>query len=234
VILTSVIAGAVATLAYGVAYPRARLFGPTLFRGADGAQEVALTFDDGPHPDFTPRVLSILERHQVTATFFCVGREVEKHADLSREIVQRGHAVENHTYSHSTGVDLWVASRLEVDLRRAQDAIEKACGRRPEFYRPAVGMQSPVVHQAARRVGVRVVTWSVAARDGAWAFTHAKARKLASGVRGGDVIAFHDGTLSGRARLRETTLEALPVFLEAAKARGLRFATVAQVMRERA
>ena len=149
-------------------HPRLMPFGPGLWRGPRSRPAVALTFDDGPHPYYTPRIARVLEAHGARATFFCIGRELARHPALARELCAAGHQLENHTYSHGTGADLFSAPRLVADLRRCQDALHAATGARARYYRPAVGIRNPVVHAAARELGLTVVTWSDAARDGAF------------------------------------------------------------------
>jgi peptidoglycan/xylan/chitin deacetylase (PgdA/CDA1 family) len=222
---SGVAAGALATF-----HPRLAWFGPVTWRGARSARGVALTFDDGPHPEFTPRIADVLARHDAKATFFCVGQRVEAHPDLVRALVAHGHAVENHTYRHGTGLDLFSADRLRVDLVRCQTALQTAAGVTPRFYRPAVGIRNPPVHAAAAAVGLTVVTWTHAARDGVWRLSPERALALAARCRRGDILALHDGTLSERRVLRATTVSALDALLRELKSRGLACLTLPELL----
>lgn len=224
------LAAAGGVLALGLFHPRVQLFGPCTWHGPRARPRVALTFDDGPHPDTTRRVLEVLEAQGVKATFFVVGAEVERHPELARELVARGHELGNHTFSHGVTADLFLAGRLAADVARCQETIERVTGQRARWYRPAVGIRNPPVHAAARRVGLPVVTWSDAPRDGARAFTAARARALAERARPGDILALHDGTRPGQEALRAHTVKNLPVLLEALKARGLEPVTLAALL----
>jgi peptidoglycan/xylan/chitin deacetylase (PgdA/CDA1 family) len=222
-------AAALTTLGFGVFHPHATLFGPTVWHGPRGRPFVAVTFDDGPHAEFTPRVLSVLDQYRARATFFCVGSQIERNLALGRALVAAGHELGNHSYTHNTFRDLFVASRLSADLARNQ-VLLSACGPAPRFYRPAVGVRNPAVHAAARSVGLSVVTWSDSARDGSWPLTPARAHRLAQRARPGDILTLHDGTLPNRKALREATVLALPTLLSQLAARGLACVTLSTLL----
>jgi len=214
------------------------LLAPHVPRAADAlgiqrtvAGGVALTFDDGPHPDFTPRVARGLEARGAHGTFFCVGERVERYPDVARALAQAGHQLENHTFRHGVGADLFSARRLTADLERCQAALAEVSGRRPGYYRPAVGVRNPAVHAAARQTSLTVVTWTWAARDGARPLTPERARALAERCRGGEILALHDGTLSGRSALREHTVRCLDALLAALAERGLAAVTLSRLLR---
>ena len=222
-------AAGVTTLGLGIFHPHATVFGPTLWHGPRDRPQVALTFDDGPHPTFTPRIARQLAEQGARATFFCVGSAVERNLDVVRALVAAGHEIGNHSYRHNTFADLFVAARLAGDLARNQ-ALLSRCAPAPRFYRPVVGVQNPKVHAAARRVGLSVVTWTTAPRDGLWALTPEKVRRIAARARPGDIIALHDGTLSEQTALRESTVRALPTLLELLRARGLSCVTLSTLL----
>ena len=181
------VAGAT-TLGLGIFHPHSTLFGPTLWHGPRDRPQVALTFDDGPHAAFTPRVARLLEDQGARGTFFCVGSAVERNGDVVRALVERGHELGNHSYTHNTFGDLFSAARLGADLARNQ-AVLSGYGPAPRFYRPVAGVRNPEVQAAARQVGLSIVTWSRAARDGVWPLTEEKARRIAARTRPGDILA---------------------------------------------
>ncbi|HXU00991.1 MAG TPA: polysaccharide deacetylase family protein, partial [Polyangia bacterium] len=150
-------AAGVTTLGLGIFHPHSTFFGPTLWHGPRDRPQVALTFDDGPHPSFTPRIARALEAQDARATFFCVGSAVEANVDVVRALVAAGHEIGNHSYRHNTFGDLFVAARLAADLARNQ-ALLSTCAPAPSFYRPVAGVRNPKVHAAARQVGLSVVT----------------------------------------------------------------------------
>src|SRR5215813_14728250 len=206
--------GLITAAAVGVFHPRAMLFGPGVWRGPTQGSSVALTFDDGPHPLYTARIAEILDAHGARGTFFCIGREVDRFTPLARELHLAGHELANHTYQHSTGVDLFVSSRLLADLTRCQETLFQITGSTIRYYRPAVGIRNPVVHKAARRLGLTIVTWTQSARDGTFAFTPKRARHLASRVGPGSIVALHDGAAQERSELRQQTVRNLPILLQ--------------------
>ncbi len=191
---------------------------------------MALTFDDGPHPLYTVRIAEILNAHGARATFFCIGRELDRFTPIARELHIAGHELANHTYRHSTGADLFVSSRLVADLARCQDVLLQITGSSVRYYRPAVGIRNPVVHKAARRLGLTIVTWSDSARDGVFALTANRARRLANQMGPGSIVALHDGARQPRSDLREQTVQNLPLLLQELSARGLRLQTLSELL----
>jgi len=218
-------------LSLGVFHPRVPLFGPVTWHGRRGTKRVALSFDDGPHPRFTPQIAEALASAGAKATFFCVGRFVEEHPEVARALLAAGHELANHTFTHGVGADLFFQSRLQKDIERCVRTLE-TLGAPSKLYRPAVGIRNPVVHGAARALNLEVVTWADAARDGAFPFTERRARELAARAQGGDILALHDGALhGGQVFKREQTVRHLPAFLSALKDRGFELGTVSSVIR---
>src|SRR6266849_2370510 len=219
-----------AAAAVGVFHPRAMWFGPGVWRGPTQGSAVALTFDDGPHPLYTARIAEILASHGARGTFFCIGRELDRFPALARDLHLAGHELANHSYRHSTGADLFLSSRLVVDLARCQETLFQITGSRVRYYRPAVGIRNPVVHDAARRLGLTIVTWTHSARDGVFALTAKRAQRLARQVRPGSIVALHDGSSRARSGLREQTIQSLPLLLQQLGARGLRLGTLSELL----
>jgi len=191
---------------------------------------VALTFDDGPHPEYTSQIAEILSKEGARSTFFCVGQRVERHPALATALHRAGHALENHSFSHGTGRDLFLTGRLRRDLERCQEVIFGITSKAPRYYRPAVGIRNPVVHRAARAVGLQLVTWTLAARDGALALDARRAGRMAMRATPGSILALHDGTSAERSALRERTVRNLPELLLRLKDRGLRFVTLSELL----
>jgi peptidoglycan/xylan/chitin deacetylase (PgdA/CDA1 family) len=215
---------------WGLFHPRATLFGPVLWRGPGDRPAVALTFDDGPHPEYTSRIAEILSKEGARSTFFCVGQRVERHPALATALHRAGHALENHSFSHGTGRDLFLTGRLRRDLELCQKVIAGITSKTPRYYRPAVGIRNPVVHRAARAVGLQLVTWTLAARDGALALDPRRAGRMARRAGPGSILALHDGTSAERSALRERTVRNLPELLHRLKDRGLRFVTLPELL----
>jgi peptidoglycan/xylan/chitin deacetylase (PgdA/CDA1 family) len=206
--------------------PRSRLLGPNL-RGlpadAAGRGEVALTFDDGPNPEITPRVLDLLEAAGARATFFCIGRRVEEHPDLAAEIVRRGHLVENHTWSHTPLFSCLLPADQRREIARAQEAIARVAGREPVLFRAPAGFRNLFLERELRRAGLTLASWTRRAFDTVETRADAVAARLLRGLAPADVLLLHDGPSVARTAHGEpVVLEALPRVLDALAERGLR------------
>jgi len=189
---------------------------------------VALTFDDGPHPDSTPAILELLDRYHAKATFFLVGRRAERYPDLVRRIIDAGHEVANHTYDHLS-LPMHTPGEAEEQLSRARDAIGSECR---WWFRPPFGHQTQATQRLARRMGYRVVAWSVIAEDWRSDSAEMMAERVMRGIMPGAIILMHeflyccfqDRMLADRG----ASLAALEMILRAAQ--GYRFLTVAGLL----
>jgi peptidoglycan-N-acetylglucosamine deacetylase len=183
--------------------------------------KVALTFDDGPHPEATPRVLDFLSRHDLSATFFLVAEQVALRPDLAAEIARRGHAVGVHGYSHRTLVRL-DEQQLDGDLERAARLISAVTGRTLALYRPPRGMFTYSGLATVRRRGWEPVLWAADGRDWRSSATPASiCRRVTSGLRGGEVILLHDADHYAAQESWRNTVAALPLIVRELRARGL-------------
>lgn len=216
--------------------PRSRLLGPNLTRLPEAAAsraEVALTFDDGPDPEITPRVLDALDRAGARGTFFCVGRRAQAHPGLVREIARRGHAVENHSQDHSTAFGWYGPERLRREIGAAQEALAALAGRAPAFFRAPFGVRNPFVDPVLARLGLTYVSWTRRGYDTVDADPSRVARRLAGRLEAGDVLVLHDGVATGVRRAQPAVLEVLPRLLELAAGRGLKAVTLGAACGER-
>jgi peptidoglycan/xylan/chitin deacetylase (PgdA/CDA1 family) len=206
--------------------PVARRLGiPTRLPGPRG---VAVTFDDGPHPEGTPAVLEALGRAAATATFFLVGEQVERHPALAAEIAAAGHEVALHGHRHRLHL-LRSPRALEDDLRRGIAAVEDAVGATTAWYRPPYGVFSPASLALVRRSGRRPILWSRWGKD--WvadATPDGIARRAAAGLRGGDVVLLHDADHYSSEGSWSRTAAALPAILESVLALGEPFVAMTQ------
>jgi len=218
---------ALATLA-GI-WPRSRLLGPNLLRlSASQARAgcVAMTLDDGPHPEVTPQVLDLLDRYHARATFFCVGRKVEEHAEVAREIVRRGHEIGNHTYAHSNAFAFNGPRGMRLEIERGQQAIERITGRLPRLFRAPAGIRSPFLEPVLCRLGLHLTAWTRRGFDTVTADPVRIAQRLTRNLSPGDILLLHDGRSAGNGTGRPAVLEALPRVLEAVARAGLRSAAI--------
>jgi peptidoglycan/xylan/chitin deacetylase (PgdA/CDA1 family) len=187
---------------------------------------VALTFDDGPHPQGTPAVLEVLRERGATATFFLVGEQVVRYPTLVAEITAAGHAVELHCFRHRNNLRLGPRAFLE-DAERARVAIEDASGRVISDYRPPYGIFSAPTLRAVRQRGWRPVLWSRWGRD--WdrsATTESIARRSSTGIAAGDIVLLHDADYYSARGSWVRTAAALPLILDEIEACGLKTASL--------
>jgi peptidoglycan/xylan/chitin deacetylase (PgdA/CDA1 family) len=192
----------------------------------DDADAVALTFDDGPHPQGTPAVLETLRQHGATATFFLAGEQVERRPALAAEIVAAGHRVELHCHRHRNLLRLTVRDFLE-DAERGRAAIEEATGQAIADYRPPYGIFSASNLRAVRRRGWRPVLWSRWGKDWAKRATaESIARRSSTGIRAGDIVLLHDADYYSARGSWVRTAAALPLILAELESRGLKTASL--------
>jgi peptidoglycan-N-acetylglucosamine deacetylase len=182
---------------YASRWPASQIFGRTLI-APPRPGELALTFDDGPNPAWTPRLLEILAKYNVQATFFLVGRFAEQEPALARAICEAGHTVANHSWSHPN-LSLTAAPRVLEELERTKHILEQIIGRPVALFRPPFGARRPSVLRAARDLGMTPVLWNAMTRD--WSqrssdrIAHALGTKIeANRGRGfASNIVLHDG-----------------------------------------
>lgn len=221
--------GANQTLLTGAGFlPRSALLGPNVRRlPAESAArgEIALTFDDGPDPEVTPRVLDLLDAQQAKATFFVVGERARRYPQLLRDLVRRGHAVENHTDMHSVHFAWYGPKRLTREIGNAQQAITDACGIAPVFFRAPMGFRTPFLEPVLARLGLHLASWTRRGFDTVARDTQTVVNRLTANLAGGDILLLHDGIAVIRAS-RSTTLASLPGLLQCLHERGLHSVTL--------
>jgi peptidoglycan-N-acetylglucosamine deacetylase len=228
--------------AYGAFDPRSQLFGSTVYQ-TDRARKLALTFDDGPNPAITPKLLDLLDHHQAKATFFLVGKYVRESRSLAKEISARGHLIGNHTDSHP---NLFFCGREETraELLRCSEAIGQATWEEPRWFRPPFGYRSPWLGGLVQQQRMRMVMWTLIPGDwrpktAVWLIermkpiaAHAQASpprdKPGTHQSNGDVLCLHDGDYARANADRTRTLAALAYWLPRWRDLGLEFVTMNQ------
>ncbi|MBS1840516.1 MAG: polysaccharide deacetylase family protein [Acidobacteria bacterium] len=236
---SSLAAACAGLIAYGAVYPRAQLFGPTLCR-TDSPRKLAITFDDGPNPAITPKLLALLEKHKARATFFVVGRYVHECPEILRETAARGHLIANHTQTHPNL--FWMsAGAIHNELRQCLEAIGGALNSSAKWFRPPFGFRNPWVVKEATELGMRTVMWTLIPGD----WTPQPPEKLignlqpiadhAQGASGsasstGDILCLHDGGHRELNADRTHTLRALEHWLPRWRDAGLEFVTIEEAV----
>jgi peptidoglycan/xylan/chitin deacetylase (PgdA/CDA1 family) len=181
--------------------PAAGFFLTVVSRGRGNRRQVALTFDDGPDPELTPRLLGLLARHRLPATFFVAGAKAEAHPDVIREILQQGHTLGNHSYRHDPLLMLRSRERLVDEICRAQEALARF-GIRPLAFRPPVGITNPRLGGVLTALGMDCVTFSCRAGDFGNRLIGGLARRIFAKVHPGAIVLLHDvAPPSGRSDL---------------------------------
>ena len=217
-------------------WPTSTLLGPNLRRlppDAAARREIALTFDDGPDPEVTPRVLDMLDEHGVKATFFCVGSLVARYPQLARDIVARGHAIENHSNVHRHHFSLLGPRGFERESGAAQDTITGVTGRAPRFFRAPAGLRNPFLQPVLARHGLALTSWSRRGFDTVWRDPQRVARRLTHGLAGGDILLLHDGHSARTVDAMPVVLDVLPRLLAAVRKAGLKPVTLAATFGDR-
>jgi peptidoglycan/xylan/chitin deacetylase (PgdA/CDA1 family) len=204
--------------------PRSSLLGPNLTRLPDAAAArrlIALTIDDGPDPDVTPWVLDQLDAANATASFFCIGRRAREYPALCREIVSRGHHVENHGDSHSSAFAAFGPRRMRADIASAQDSLADITGRAPRFFRATAGLRNPFLDPVLAALDLRLAAWTRRAYDTRTGNPDRVLARLERNLGPGDILLLHDGHAARTPNGAAVILAALPRLLQSVAVRQL-------------
>ena len=209
--------------------PTGQWFGRTFSRGDRGSKRLALTFDDGPNDPHTLRLLEVLARSEVRATFFLIGRYVQQRPDIVRELVQAGHVIGNHTFSHPL-LTFQSSGKVKNELESCHRALTDAVGEHSNLFRPPFGGRRPGVLRVARELGLNPVMWNVTGYDWNAPSVEFVEQKVASKIRGGDVILLHDGGHVQMGADRSRTVIATARLITRYKMEGYEFLTIPEMM----
>ncbi len=217
----AVIAGlvAVACLLHPVSQGRA----PIVYKGQNEEKKIALTFDDGPHPTYTPQILDILKEYDIPATFFVIGENVDRHPDLVSRAVAEGHEIGNHTQTHP--LKQLTDEQMEAEISACEATIAECIDCRPRLFRPPGGILSETVTALADMHRYRVILWSIDTRD--WAHTPVEeiTENVLRHVDAGAIILMHDAIDAP-----SPTPQALRLLIPILIKRGYQFVTVSQLL----
>ena len=223
------VAGLATVAGYNTMSPTSQLYGRTFLGLPRGSRLLALTYDDGPNDPYTGRVMEVLERHGVKATFFLIGQFVGQKPEIARELVAAGHVVGNHTWDHPNLI-FSSTSQVRRQLEQAQKAIFDATGVSPKLFRPPFGGRSPATLRAVRGFGLLPIMWNVTCYD--W---KARSSKEIAGhaqrqIHGGDIILLHDGGYHRIGADRSRTVAASDQILRRYRDEGYEFVTIPQML----
>lgn len=189
-------------LVWGVVDIRLNFFLPSIQRFKDKNQ-VLLTFDDGPHPIYTPLVLDLLDQYQAKAIFFVIGKQVEESPLLIEEIRSRGHIVGCHTWSHHHLFDIFSVKKMIVEVEKTNQLLEEIIGEKPQFFRPPFGITNPRISKLVKKTGMKTVSWSFRSFDGGNRKNEDIIKALKKDVKGGEILLFHDNRMPTIALLQQ-------------------------------
>jgi len=221
--LAAIAAALVGFFVYTIAHPHSQFFLPVVDRLPTDEPVVALTFDDGPDPEVTPRILDLLGAHGARATFFVLGERAARYPDVIRRIHREGHTVGTHTQHHHVRFHFAAPGRVRREIEDAIDVIAGILATRPALFRPPQGLRTPNFASGWRLTrGLTCVTWSVRGLDSRPTTADAIVARVAHRLAPGAIVALHDGTGLGGGHDRTPTLAALDRILGECQARGLR------------
>lgn len=228
-IVTAAAAAAASAAGYQSMAPTGEWFGRAFSGLGRGSKQLALTLDDGPNDPHTQRLLEVLSKHKVRATFFLIGRYVQQRPDIVRELAQAGHVIGNHTFTHPLLI-FKSTSELKAQLEDCHRALDDAAGEHSNLFRPPFGGRRPAVMRIARHMGLEPIMWNVTGYD--WNAPSAEhiERKVTNRVRGGNVILLHDGGHRNFGADRSFTITATDRLISRYKDEGYEFVTIPDMM----
>jgi peptidoglycan/xylan/chitin deacetylase (PgdA/CDA1 family) len=226
----SVIASHLGLTAAGL-WPRSDLLGPNWTSLPEGVGDcIALTIDDGPDPEVTPRVLDLLDRYDARATFFCIGDAARRYPHYVEAIVAQGHAVENHTQRHRHNFSLLGPRAMRREIEAAQDTLTQISGTPPLFFRAPAGLRNPFLEPVLCAQGLRLASWTRRGFDTRTSDPEVVAQRLLRGLQARDILLLHDGHSARDALGQPIVLGVLPLVLRAARDARLRWTTLREAI----
>jgi peptidoglycan-N-acetylglucosamine deacetylase len=226
-------AGAAMAVASAAGYqtmsPSGQWYGRTFLGLPRGSRQFALTYDDGPNDPYTFRLLEVLARHDVRATFFLIGSYVRKRPDIVRELAKAGHVIGNHTFSHPNLI-FASSEQTKIELQECEHALNEAIGKHSKLFRPPFGGRRPGTLTIARSQGFEPIMWRVSGHDWTGRPAEYVENKIRRQLRGGDVILLHDGEHAGFGADRSQTLIATDRLIARLKSEGYEFVTIPEMM----
>jgi peptidoglycan/xylan/chitin deacetylase (PgdA/CDA1 family) len=225
------IVAAASAAGYQSMAPTGQWYGRTFAGLKRGSKQIALTYDDGPNDPHTLKLLEVLARHEVHATFFMIGRYVRQRPDIVLDVARAGHVIGNHTSTHPLLI-FESAAQTRTELVECRAALTDAVGKHSNLFRPPFGGRRPVTLRIARDLGLETVMWNVTGYDwNAPSAAHVE-KKVVDQMHGGDVILLHDGGHRAMGADRGPTVIATDNLIRRYKDQGFQFVTVTEMMEE--
>ena len=216
-------------------WPRSTWLGGNVRRlpAASAARnEISITIDDGPNPEITPAVLDALDAANARATFFCIARHARQHAQLCREIVARGHSVQNHSHGHSHTFSLLGPRGVRREVERAQDTLAQITGERPRYFRAPAGLRNLFLDPVLHSLDMELVSWTRRGFDTVRTDPAIVLARLSRDLAAGDILLLHDHNAAIASSGRPMVLDVLPPLLKSLREHYLRAVTLPEAMQE--
>ena len=213
--------------------PRSTWLGENMRRlpaSSAGRSEVSITIDDGPDPAVTPAVLDLLDAHGARATFFCIGQRAAAHPALTREIVRRGHSVQNHSDVHRHNFSLLGLRGYTNEIGRAQQRLADVTGMLPRFFRAPAGLRNPFLAPVLQRLELTLVSWTRRGFDTVQRDPQRVLQSLTRDLAAGDIVLLHDGHAARTSAERPVILDVLPALLQRLAGAGLGAVTLPEAV----
>ena len=187
---------------------------------------ISITFDDGPNKEFTPKVLALLGKHHAKATFFLIGNQIEENQELVKEIIDQGHTIGNHTFSHTNNFGFLKIDKVISDLEKNKALVEQLFQLKMNLFRPAFGVTNPRISKAVKKLNLETFGWSVRSLDTTKDTKEKIYKRITQNIRKGDVVLFHDTC--------EKSVEVLEQFLVFLEKKKLGSVTIDQLFNTKA
>lgn len=211
----------VALITLGVFVMRLSFFSTNICKISPPGNFIALTFDDGPVEE-TARLLDILGQHSIKASFFCIGKQVEKYPGIVRRIVNSGHTIGSHTYNHSWKYTFASSKTVESEISSGINAISEITGKETSFFRPPIGIENPIIGKVIRKMKLHCIGWNIRTLDTMKSSGAEIVSKIEHNIQPGSIILLHD-------RLK-ITVDAIPEIIRVIKEKGLTPVTLEEVL----
>ncbi len=184
---------------------------------------IAFTFDDGPDPVTTPKILDILRTEKIKATFFVIGKRAEKYPEIVKEIDREGHIIANHSYEHSNTIGFFLTGKLADDIEKCSNAIEQIIGKKPTLFRPPFGVTNPKYARAIKKFNLISIGWSGRSLDTITTNKISLVNRVRRAIKQGAILLFHD--------TQNVTLEALPEIIDLCKKNGIKIVPLQELIK---